>query len=70
MDPGIGRSRGIGRGGLADPSCAAQAVFRDRPRQSSWILASSAAEGLGEADSWTRRAWAFWNSTIMESGLW
>jgi len=55
-DPGVGRSRGIGRGGLADPSCAAEAVFRDRARRSSWILASGAAEGLGEVDSRTRRA--------------
>ena len=26
VDPGVGRSRGIGRGRLADPSCAAEAV--------------------------------------------
>ena len=56
VDPGVGRSQGIERDRLADLSCVAEVVFRDRARWSLWILASGVAEGSGETDSWTRQA--------------
>ena len=67
MDPGVGHSRGIGRGRLEDPSCAAEAVvFMDRVRRSSQIWGS----GVSELQIQCRACQGIGRDGLVDLGIW